>query len=56
MSKFACPIFCFHNHLKDELSDLRQFWASETPLEMMKNAFYLNLKALSVLKTFEFSS
>ena len=27
-------------HIKDALSDLRQFVAIESPLKMMKNAFY----------------
>ena len=31
---------------KGALSDLRQFLASESPLKMMKNAFYFTLKAL----------
>ena len=33
---------------------LRQFFANENPLKMMKNAFYFNLKALLVLKIFKF--
>ena len=39
---------------KDALSDLRQFLATESPLKMMKNAFYFTLKALFVLKIFKF--
>ena len=31
---------------KGALSDLRQFLATESPLKMMKNAFYFTLKAL----------
>ena len=31
-------------------SDLIQFLATENPLKMIKNAFYLTLKALFVLK------
>ena len=38
------------------LSGLRQFLATESPLNMMKNAFYFTLKALFVLKIFEFFS
>ena len=38
------------------LSDLRQFLAIETPLRMMKNAFYFTLKSLFVLKIFKFLS
>ena len=32
------------------LSGLRQFLANESPLKMMKNAFYFTLKVLFVLK------
>ena len=42
------------NDFKDALSDLRQFLATESPLKMMKNAFYFTLKALFVLKIFKF--
>ena len=42
--------------LKGALSGLRQFLAAESPLKMMKNAFYFNLKALFALKIFKFSS
>ena len=38
------------------LSGLRQFLAAESPLEMMKNAFYFTSKALFVLKVFKFLS
>ena len=31
-------------------SQIRQFLATETPLKMMKNAFYFTSKALFVLK------
>ena len=40
-------------HLK-ALSGLRQFLAMESPLQMMKNAFYFTLKALLVLEIFKF--
>ena len=33
-----------------------QFLATESPLKIMKNAFYFTSKALSVLKIFKFSS
>ena len=33
-----------------QLSGLRKFLATESPLKMMKNAFYFTLKALFVLK------
>ena len=42
------------NQLKDVLSGLRQFLATESPLRMVKNAFYLTLKALFVIKIFTF--
>ena len=42
--------------LKDALSGLRQSLATESPLKMMKNAFYFTLKALFVLKIFKFLS
>ena len=42
--------------LKGALSGLRQFWATESPLQTMKNAFYFTLKALFVLKIFKFLS
>ena len=41
---------------KGALAGLRQFLANESPLKMMKNAFYFTLKALLVLKIFKFLS
>ena len=41
---------------KGALSGLRQFLATESPLKMMKNAFYFTSKALFVLKIFKFLS
>ena len=41
---------------KGALSGLRQFLAIESPLKMMKNAFYFTSKALFVLKIFTFLS
>ena len=41
---------------KGALSDLRKFLAIESPLKMMKNAFYFTLKALFLLKLFTFLS
>ena len=35
------------------LSGLKQYLATESPLQMMKNAFYFTLEALFVLKTFK---
>ena len=42
--------------LKGALSHMRQFLATESPLKMIKNAFYFILKTLRVLKVFEFLS
>ena len=41
---------------KGALSGLRQLLANESPLKLMKNAFYFTLKALFVLKIFKFLS
>ena len=41
---------------KGALSGLRQFLATESPLKMMKNAFYFTSKALFVLKIFKLLS
>ena len=41
---------------KGALSGLRQFLATESPVKMMKNAFYFTLTALFVLKIFKFLS
>ena len=57
--KFFVP-FAFLSSLpssiKGPLSGLRQFLATESPLKMMKNAFYFTSKALFVLKIFKFLS
>ena len=42
--------------LKGALSGLRQFLATESPLKMMKKAFYFTSEALFVLKIFKFLS
>ena len=42
--------------LKGALSGLREILATDSPLKMMKNAFYLTSKALFVLKIFKFLS
>ena len=42
--------------VQSALSDLKQFMAIESPLKMMKNAFYFTLKALLLLKIFKFLS
>ena len=33
-----------------------QFWVTESPLKIMKNAFYITWKALFILKIFKFLS
>ena len=58
------PLICLliNNHfklkylLKGALSGLRQFLATESPLKIMKNAFYFTSKAHFVLKVFRFLS
>ena len=42
--------------LKGTLSGRREFLITESPLKMMKNAFYFTLKAIFVLKIFRFLS
>ena len=44
------------SQIKGAVSGLRPFLANEGFLKMMKKAFYLRSKALSVLKIFKFSS
>ena len=44
------------DNFKGALSGLGQFLATESPLKMMKNAFYFTSKALFVLKIFKFLS
>ena len=39
--------------IKGAFSGLRQFLATESPLEMMKNAFYFTLKPLFVLTIYD---
>ena len=43
-----------HSVFKGALSGLRQFLAIESPLKMMKNAFYFTSKALFILNIFKF--
>ena len=40
--------------IKGALSGRRQFLATESPLNMMKNAVYFTSKALFVVKIFKF--
>ena len=68
MSVYIFGKFCFWNfedyhHVKIQfslfkgtVSGPRQFLANESPLKMMKSAFYFTLKALFVLKIFMFLS
>ena len=41
---------------KGALSGLRQFFAIESPLKMIKDVFYFTSKALFVLKMFKYFS
>ena len=41
---------------KGAVLGLRQFLATESPLKMMKGAFYFTLKALFVLQIFQYLS
>ena len=41
-------------HFKGSLSGFRQFLATESPLKVMKNAFYFTVRALFILKIFKF--
>ena len=41
---------------KSPLLGVRKFLAAESPLKLMKNVFYITLKALFVLKIFKFLS
>ena len=56
LEKKSKMIFSRKNTLKDALSSLRQYLAIESPLKMMKNAFYFILKALFFLQIFKFLS
>ena len=48
---------CFKSEqVKGTLSGLRQFLVTESPLKMMKNAFYFTSKALFLLKIFKLLS
>ena len=61
LSFFICLIISLHLSLNllgahlvnGALSGLRQFLAADSPLKMMKNAFYFTSKALFVLKIFK---
>ena len=44
------------SHIKGTLSGLRKFLAIESPLKMMKNAFYFTSKAFFILKIFKLLS
>ena len=54
-SPLLLPSF-WYNRLKGALSSLKQVLATESPLQMMKNAFYFILKAVLVLEIFKFLS
>ena len=44
------------SHFKGALLSLRRFFATESPLKMIKSVFYFNLKALFILKNYKFLS
>ena len=48
-----CAFILFQCLFKGAFSGLRQFLATENLLKMMRNAFYITLKALFVLKMFQ---
>ena len=53
------PMYCLRKEkksFKGAFSGLRQFLEIESPLKMMKNAFYFTLKALLALKIFKLLS
>ena len=53
------PLYLLHEFVidfKGALSALRQFLVNESPLKMIKNAFYFSLKTLFVRKIFKFLS
>ena len=54
-TKYLCFIANTDN-VKVAFSGLRQFFATESPLKMIKNAFYFLLKALFVRKIVKFLS
>ena len=54
--KECLDLFRVVENIKDALSGQREFSATESPLKMMKNAFYFTSKALFVLKIFKFLS
>ena len=53
--KDSLEISQFPTIFKAHFKSQRQFLTTESPLKMMKNAFYLTLKALFVLNIFDFS-
>ena len=50
----SCLLQCFL--IEDAFSGLRQFLTTESPLKVMKSAFYFIFKTLFVLKIFKFLS
>ena len=55
-SSFFYFHWCSINVVKGALSGLRQFLATESPLNMMKNNFYFTSESLFFLKIFKFLS
>ena len=56
MFKFPIIRWLKYFFLKGAPSGLRQFLATQSPLKIMKNAFYFTLKALFVLEIFKLLS
>ena len=55
MKEYKCS-GSVNSKLKDAFSGLRIFFATESPLNMMKNAFYSIIKSLFARKIFNFLS
>ena len=55
--KYVCFfVITRYERVKGALSSLKQFWATESPLKMMENAFYFTSNVLFALKIFKFLS
>ena len=56
VSSLESPSLLKEDFFKGTLEGLIQLLATESPLKVMKNAFYFTLKALFVVKLFTFLS
>ena len=54
LNNFQLKLFC--STPAKILSNVKQFLATKSPLKMIKNIFYFTLKALLILKIFNFLS